>query len=83
VKGDPVAILRQELAAARRRGKPFTTAWPEALDTALAAAQDERERRAWEEALIDTLPSWRRAYTDQPASPGERRISGLREMAAA
>jgi hypothetical protein len=65
---NPAAVLSDQLAAARRRGEGFTSAWPAALETALAAA--------------DHPNVWRAAFERRPASNPERAIGQLAEPAA-
>jgi hypothetical protein len=62
---EPLDVLREELAAARRRGEPFETAFPAARNLALEAAT-LAERGQWVVALQGTRTAWMDAYDRRP-----------------
>lgn len=53
--------LREALIAARRDGRRFADAWPQAR-ARLNRTLPPRERRSWSLALDATRPAWERAY---------------------
>src|SRR4051812_12780239 len=55
------AEVRQRLAAARRAGGTFETAWPAAVAQALELTSGE-DRNWWRVALDSTKPTWRAAW---------------------
>lgn len=68
--------LGQDLAAARRRGEQFETAWPVAVKLAVAGQRAD-ERTAWRAALADTRPTWESAWQRRSASAPERAVLAL------
>jgi hypothetical protein len=66
----PVSVparVRTILAAQRRAGIPFQTAWPAALDAVL---EDEgaSEQKRWRAVLTDTRDFWEAAYAGARAT---------------
>jgi hypothetical protein len=58
----PLVIFREGLALFRRAGLYFQHAYNPALDAALSAARNERERDEWLDAISSTRTAWMRAY---------------------
>ncbi|MGI8731133.1 MAG: hypothetical protein ACR2LK_14320 [Solirubrobacteraceae bacterium] len=61
----PAAKLADLLADARRADVPFSTAWPEAIATALADETGD-EIAAWVAALDATRSAWQAAWSREP-----------------
>jgi hypothetical protein len=55
----PPEILREQLAAERRRGVAFQIAWGRALRLALHGAA---EKKTWADVIATTKRVWREAY---------------------
>jgi hypothetical protein len=68
--------LGQDLAAARRRGEPFESAWPVAVEHALVGQRGD-ERAQWRAALADTRPAWLAAFERRPATRAQRAVLAL------
>lgn len=66
--GDPLEILRDGLALARRAGMPWEQAIGPARITALSVESNHREREEWAAALEATLTAWRNAYERRPTT---------------
>jgi hypothetical protein len=62
---EPLEVLREELAAARRRGETFEQAFPAARYLALEAATPA-ERSQWVTVLYETREAWMLAYDRRP-----------------
>jgi hypothetical protein len=81
-------VSRDELAAARARGKGFPRAWRRALANLEAAALPPakygkgREAAEWMAALGATRSAWKRSYNRKPATAGELAASELAEALA-
>ena len=71
----PVEQLGRQLAAARRAGAPFATAWPTAISRVLARVQGI-EREQWSVALHATREAWRTSWERKPAPPAQRARGG-------
>jgi hypothetical protein len=56
--------LRCLLAEARRAGRPFPDAWPEAVTAALACAEQRVDRDEWRQALNGTRDAWQASYVN-------------------
>src|SRR6202035_5407560 len=69
----PATVVLEQLASARRAGATFDTACPDALASALLAA-DADERREWAAALAGTADAWRCSWERRPARPPERAL---------
>ena len=73
----PPRVLVERLASSRRAGLTFESAWPSALDSALAAASIGSERREWAHVLGEMVVTWRAAWDRRPASGPEHALGGL------
>src|ERR1039458_1816356 len=73
----PATVLVSQLADARRQGASFETAFPPALERALAAAPNGQQRREWREVLGDMVLTWRSAWERRPAPGPEHALGGL------
>ena len=69
-----LAILFESLAAARRAGMSFDSAWDAASVEALGASCDPAD---WTAVLSATRPSWEASYRGWPATPPERAVGLL------
>jgi hypothetical protein len=69
-----LALLFEALAAARRAGEDFDSAWEAASALALGASCDAGD---WAPVLDGTRDAWSAAYHRWPASPAERALSLL------
>jgi len=70
----PATEIGQLLAAARRAGEPFSSAWPAAVARALASVQGD-EREQWAGALRATGPAWQAAWERRPATSALRALA--------
>jgi hypothetical protein len=73
-----LATLLEALAAARRAGEDFDSAWEAATALALGASCDPAD---WRGVLETTRDGWRAAYHRMPAKRCERALSLLGEDA--
>jgi hypothetical protein len=64
----PPAVLVARLASARREGVTFASAWPNALDDALAAAPTSTARIGWAVVLGGLVNTFRSAYLREPVA---------------
>lgn len=71
----PPAVLREQLATARRCGVGFDEAWPVALAAAVNAAQWEREE--WRDMLSGMVETWHAAWERRDATGAERAVLAL------
>jgi hypothetical protein len=68
----PPAVLRDQLATARRAGAGFDEAWSTALAVAVNASRWEREE--WREVLSGMVETWRAAWERRDATRAERAV---------
>lgn len=73
----PAQVLVAQLAAARRRGKSFEVAWPDALAAALAAVHGNAERAEWAAVLGGMVEVWRGAFERRPAGRRQRALAAV------
>lgn len=67
-KQDPIRVMRELLAEARRNGHDFETAWEPAKRAALAVDCAEADRVAAAAALTSTKAAWRSFYNRSEAT---------------
>jgi len=78
----PATVLLERLADARRAGRTFPEAWPDALAAGVAVAADPRERREWAKVLGEMVTTWRAAFERQVPSEPELALRIVAEARA-
>ncbi|MFP5363128.1 MAG: hypothetical protein ACLGI5_10410 [Thermoleophilia bacterium] len=72
----PAERLVALLTAERAAGVPFLTAWPPAVEQALAS-ESITERTDWQAVLRETRPAWAAAWAGEPATRVVRALSAV------
>jgi hypothetical protein len=81
----PLESLRASLNAARESGDPFELAFLRAVGFAdhygpIDWPRDSTLRREWRQVILETKPTWERAYYRLPQTPGERALIDLASL---